>query len=309
MKEAIIKMQMQEKIFDLLTNKDIIKILDGDTSFGSLGFNDSENNENNIEISMPYLTGPSICDVANLFGLNLVYDSRSRWSYFYDLLSYCNENNKISDLLSYLFSKGRFAEKLKGFSPEIIENSYTTIIKIILEEINKILYFSNNELVKIGDIFSIRPIGSNVTVSTPNIKVIDREYVKDISNRAIQDIEAGNYDSALTKSRTLLEEVFCYVIECKDENPCKNGDIGKLYNQVKQLYNMHQHKDLDKRIKMLLSGLEKILTAITEMRNIDSDAHGVGNRRINIKEHHARLFVNSATTMADFILAVEKVNK
>ena len=71
---------------------------------------------------------------------------------------------------------------------------------------------------------------------------------------------------------------------------------------------MHQNQDLDKRINMLLSGLEKILTAITEMRNNESDTHGVGNRRINIKEHHARLFVNSATTMADFILSVEKAN-
>ena len=101
-----------------------------------------------------------------------------------------------------------------------------------------------------------------------------------------------------------MEEVFCYVIEKKNETPVDNGDIGKLYNQVKQLYNMHQSKELDKRINGLLSGLEKILNAISEMRNKDSDSHGVGARRISISEHHARLFVNSAMTMADFILAV-----
>lgn len=39
------------------------------------------------------------------------------------------------------------------------------------------------------------------------------------------------------------------------------------------LYNMHQDKNLDKRFNGLLSGLEKILTAISEMRNKDSDAH------------------------------------
>ena len=33
-------------------------------------------------------------------------------------------------------------------------------------------------------------------------------------------------------------------------------------------------------------------------------------KRINIDEHHARLFVNAAMTMADFILSVEnKINK
>ncbi len=45
------------------------------------------------------------------------------------------------------------------------------------------------------------------------------------------------------------------------------------------------------------------------MRNELSDSHGVGSRRINISEHHARLFVNSATTIADFVLTVSERNK
>ena len=69
---------------------------------------------------------------------------------------------------------------------------------------------------------------------------------------------------------------------------------------------MHQNKDMDKRINGLLSGLEKILSAIAEMRNIGSDSHGVGTKRIPIAEHHARLFVNSAMTMADFVLSVSE---
>jgi hypothetical protein len=67
---------------------------------------------------------------------------------------------------------------------------------------------------------------------------------------------------------------------------------------------MHSDAGMDKRINELLSGLEKIIDAIAEMRNKNSDAHGVGQKRINISEHHARLFVNSAMTMADFILSV-----
>ena len=45
---------------------------------------------------------------------------------------------------------------------------------------------------------------------------------------------------------------------------------------------MHQDKDIDKRVNGLLSGLEKILSAIAEMRNKDSDSHGVGAKRINV---------------------------
>lgn len=140
----------------------------------------------------------------------------------------------------------------------------------------------------------------------PIIKIIDRSYISDLCERALQAIEAKDFDSAVTKSRTLLEEVFCYVIERKGQTPADKGDIKGLYTEVKKLYNMHPDKDADKRINMLLSGLEKILSAITEMRNKNSDSHGVGANRINIAEHHARLCVNAAVTMADFILAVSE---
>ena len=136
------------------------------------------------------------------------------------------------------------------------------------------------------------------------MKIINRKYISDLAGRAMEDVEKSHFDSAITKCRTLLEEVFCYVIEKKGVTPSDSGDIGKLYSQVKDLYQMHSDKAMDKRINMLLSGLEKILKSITEMRNETSDSHGVGARRINIAEHHARLLVNSSMTMADFILAV-----
>ena len=159
---------------------------------------------------------------------------------------------------------------------------------------------------QVGEIFFIKKRGETITVEAPTVKGIDRNYIVNLSGRAMTDVTEGNYDSAITKSRTLLEEVFCYVIEKKGETPTESGDIGKLYSQVKQLYNMHQSKEMDKRINALLSGLEKILSSIAEMRNKGSDSHGVGARRINIAEHHARLFVNSAMTMADFILSVSE---
>ena len=79
----------------------------------------------------------------------------------------------------------------------------------------------------------------------------------------------------------------------------------KLFKQVRELYNMHTDKDTDRRINTLLSGLNSIVSAISEMCNKDSDAHGVGSKRIPIRDYHARLFVNSAMTLADVILAVE----
>lgn len=96
-----------------------------------------------------------------------------------------------------------------------------------------------------------------VAIDVPAIMNVDRPYIKDITARAVIDIENSNFDSAITKSRTLLEETFCYVIELKGEMPTTSGSIGDLYTQVKKLYNMHQSKDIDNRINSLLKGLEK----------------------------------------------------
>ena len=291
----------------MLREKGILSILDGDADFGTLTVNGIDTD---IKISMPYLSGPTLCDISNKFGLPVTYGwnggAQSRWAYLDDLFAHCIENKRESDLLSFLFSKGQFVEKLRGQTPEVIEYAYTQIVNAVIGQINGALYFGGNELVQIGKTFVVRKIGTTVTVATPSVKTIDRSYINDISDRSMKDVLDGNYDSAITKSRTLLEEVFCYVIERRGEEPSESGDIGKLYNQVKQLYNMHQSKDMDKRINGLLSGLEKILSAIAEMRNKGSDSHGVGAKRSTIADHHARLFVNSAMTMADFVLAVSE---
>lgn len=146
---------------------------------------------------------------------------------------------------------------------------------------------------------------SDVKLCTPAISCVNYDYIRDISTRAQKDIESGSYDSAITKARTLLEEVFCYVIEERGEVPNGKGEINKLYNQVRQLYNMHHDKETDRRIDTLLSGLNKIIDSVANMRNANSDAHGVGQTRINIKDYHARLFVNASMVLADFILSVK----
>ena len=295
----------QNNPFELLRNKSIIEILDGDKDFGEVSFPSCKSP---IKVSMPYLSGPIICDISGRFGLAASYSwgggSQSRWSYLDDLLKYCIDHNRISDLLSFLSSKDQFVEKLKGCAPPDIEAAHVMIIEKVLEHINSILYFGGNELRIAGKQFQIRPIGSTISIAAPAVRKIDRGYIRDLGKRAIKDINETNYDSAITKSRTLLEEAFCYVIEKQDEVPSNSGDIGKLYNQVKTLYSMHQDGGTDKRINMLLSGLEKIVSAITQMRNEGSDSHGVGLKRINIKDYHALLAVNAATTMADFILSV-----
>ena len=61
----------------------------------------------------------------------------------------------------------------------------------------------------------------------------------------MEDVKQNHFDSAITKSRTLLEEVFCHAIERKGQVPVTSGKIHQLYKQVKDLYNMHSDKETD----------------------------------------------------------------
>lgn len=297
-------MQKSKSNFELLRSKPILAILDGDTEFGTVQISQTKS----IRNALPYLSGPMLCEISVKFGLPATYSwgggTKSRWEYLDNLLAHCISNNRVSDLLGFLFSKEQFAEILRGYTPDEIDTTYQKIIATALDQLNGQLYFGGHELVRVGERFVVQKKGAVATVAAPTVKIIDQSYIVSISERAMKDVSDGNYDSAITKCRTLLEEVFFYAIEKKNETPSTKGDIGKLYSQVKSLYHMHQQKDQDNRINALLSGLEKILTAISEMRNKSSDAHGAGSNRIKLEEHHARLFVNSAMTMAEFVLSV-----
>lgn len=73
------------------------------------------------------------------------------------------------------------------------------------EEKNKPLYERRKALVE-------REKG-NIIIETPAIVCVNRNYIIDISTRVIRDVENGEYDSAITKSRTLLEEVFATLLK------------------------------------------------------------------------------------------------
>lgn len=97
-----------------------------------------------------------------------------------------------------------------------------------------------------------------------------------------------DFDSVITKSRTLLEEVLIYIIEKLTKERYKSsGDLIKIYQEATGLLNMRQKREWDKRINELLGGLHKIVSAISSMRNMNSDAHGVGSGRFRPMGHFA----------------------
>ena len=286
-------------------------MLDGDEIFGDFEAYDTGFycGITDLKISMPRLSGPDICSIAKMFGSTIEYTgAKSRCQYMFDLIDFGIVSGKIPNILAYLFDESNFTRNLNTeLNKDELKKYYDLSVKNALERINAILHFGGNKIVIDNQMVLI--VSNNVEnteISLKNVKSVDRDYIKLLSQRAISNINNENYDSALTQARTILEETFDYVLEKRNIQPSTKGDINRLYKQVKDEYKMHENRDADKRINRLLSGLENIVSAVSEMRNKSSDSHGVGKKRLTIDKHHARLAVNAATIMADFILSVEK---
>ena len=286
--------------YEMLRRKKIIEILDGDITI--------EEKENYL-VKMPYLSGPKLCELSNEFGLYREYGKESRWVYLDDLLKYAIEKNRCDELLICLFRKEAFTDLLKLKTKKEIEDAYSYIVQAVINKINVIIFSSRYELQCIQGHFYVIETGKELVIEAINLKLINLEYVQGLKERCKEDFLVGNYDSVITKSRTVIEEVLIYILEQNQVEIETKGDINKIYNQVKSLYNMRQDKSYNGSVNGLLSGLEKIVQSIAEMRNSNSDAHGVGKKRITIREHEAKLVLNSTISFCEYILEIYKSHK
>lgn len=286
--------------FSLLINRRIIDILIGDVKLYG-------------EFSLPYMSGPDLCNLSTTFGLARTYTwgnsrigaNKSRWEYMQDLLKYLNPQGRIPEILSYLTQQGRF-ENLTGIGDiHKVDETYKAIIKGMLDAINAQLVIARVELRLLNKKFVMASIGEEVVIETPKVKIITSLYIRELPERIKDDLENKDYDSVITKSRTLLEEVLIFIIEKMTFERYKStGDLVKIYQDATELMNMRQKGDWDKRVNELLGGLHKLVSAISSMRNMNSDAHGAGLSRINIKKREALLVAHSSMMLAEYWLSV-----
>lgn len=285
--------------FSLLINRKIIDVLIGDVKLYG-------------EFSLPYMSGPELCQVSTTFGLARTYTwgnrgvaNKSRWEYMQDLMKHLNPQGRIPDLLSYLMQQVRFKNLIGVGDIQKVDETYKGVIKSAIDAINAQLVIARVELRLVNKTFVLTRAGEEVVIETPKVKNITSQYIRELLDRIKDDLDNKDYDSVITKSRTLLEEVLIFIIEKMTfERYKSSGDLVKMYQDATELLNMRQKSDWDKRINELLGGLHKIVNAISSMRNMNSDAHGAGSGRINIKKREALLAAHSSMMLAEYWLSV-----
>lgn len=292
------------KDWNVLKNRKIIDLIIGDSII---------KDDFVFQYKMPYMSGNNILEFSKKLGKeDFSGEKLSRWMYMSELLEYTIEKNIMNLFFKELFNLRRFRNiNLPNDSFYNANMVYWEILHGFFNKVNEELFYDECHIeydTKTWDI-SLIDEENEIILSTEKITNIDKNYIRDLNDQINKVIKNQDYESAITKSRTLIEEVIIYGIEKKKEKPSEKGNINNLYSQFKDLYNMHKDSNMDKRINMLLSGFEKIITSISQMRDKNSDAHGVGDRRINLEEHHVVLYANSAVTLANFFLAVIEKNK
>lgn len=270
---------MDNEIYNSLRSRKMLDILDGDTGFGIIKIASTVN----VPIQMPYLTGKDISRISEKFGYTIYNDSNltSRKTMLDELITYCILNEKSAALLNYLLSEQQFQGVLAYVDDDNKDAAYQTLIEELLKQINTALRFSNCEITEQDGQFVLA--GPGVAPKKTVINTISRDTIKDFYTRANNDIENGDYRSAVDKSRTLVENVCCYVIEKAGDTPANSKDPVDLYRQIKNLYRLDTES--------LVYSLDILVKSLSETGAVT-------------KEPIARLYMNAAIMISDYTLSL-----
>lgn len=241
----------------------------------------------------PYRSGPKLVAYFNKLGFREVYGQGfpSRATFAKEKVAELNGKPKLKDALRELLDPRLWLEVSNG------------TVEGCAEQVNEILRYDGYEVVRDGNFYKVREL-SGAVIEVENRFAQSEELSELLIEEQIQKcrekVESGDYSGAITNARSLIEAV-CTKIEADlDPNALGNdGDLVKLFNRVRKLLNLDpSRQDINESLKQVLSGLSNIINGLAAMRNKMSDAHGVAYKP---SRHHAKLAVNAAKTLADFL--------
>jgi Abortive infection C-terminus len=240
----------------------------------------------------PYRSGPNLVSLFNELGLNDVYGQGfpSRWAYAEESIRKINGKAELFLLMEMVFDPREFLDTNCK-----LENA--------LEYFNKYLAYEKHEISIVNGYAKVRDLqGVDVEFVHPfqGSRTDKHVFIDEQVGKCDAKIASGDYYGAITNARSLLEAVLTEIEFSLDNSaPEYDGDLVKLYRRVSKLINLGpDRKDISDTLKQILSGLNSIVSGLAGLRNKMSDAHVATYKP---SKHHAKLAVNAAKTVADFL--------
>lgn len=138
-------------------------------------------------------------------------------------------------------------------------------------------------------------------VHAPSLVQITEASILEYLEKARQKIVGGDPAGAIASAYTLVEEFLKQLLRKTGTAFNENeGDIRALYKLLAEpLHLAPKSESLESYLKAILEGLQRQIGGLFELANKASDRHA---RKYNPAPHHARLAVNVAFTLCEFLL-------
>lgn len=178
----------------------------------------------------------------------------------------------------------------------------------LLEQTNIELPVSDKKLIAVNNEIRIVDYYSEPEIIARTTEIIDNEYINDLLERSMKSLIERDFDSVVTKSRTLMESVFIQILNENNVSFKENGNISQYRTSVNKALNMRPDNNWNKDVSNMITGLNRIIDSISNMRNNNSDAHGSSNR-VRINSSEAELILNTAVNVSKYYLEVNSRRK
>jgi hypothetical protein len=132
-------------------------------------------------------------------------------------------------------------------------------------------------------------------------KEIDHNFINEQIEKCYKKISENDFNGAITNARSLLEAVFIEIIERNKGFEIKNeGNVDNLWSQVKKIMKLEIDKTiLPDYVIQILSGIDTAIKGFAGLSNNAGDRHAT---KFITRKHHAKLAVNLAMTISDFLI-------
>lgn len=244
-------------------------------------------------IGWPYRRGVDLVEFFNKFGFRDVYAEGfpTRRVFAQEKLKQLSGNPRLRDVIREMLDPRLWIDRHDGTVEEAAS------------KINELLQYDGYEVVKDGNFYKVRDLsGSIIEIETSFSKAseLSELLIEEQIRKCREKIELGDYSGAITNARSLVE-VVCNKLESEliGTEVENDGDLVKSFSRVRKLLNLDpSRKDISDSLKQVLSGLASLVSGLASMRNKMSDAHAGSYKP---SRHHAKLAVNSAKTLVDFL--------
>jgi len=226
-------------------------------------------------------------------GENDVYASGfpSRWRYAAEKIRKFNQADRVGEIVASAFNPAHFLD-----NPD-------QPIEAAVEYVNRYLQFDGLQVVQAGRRYQLTDLaGQVVEFENPFSDSSERlhVFVEEQIAKSEQKLSLGDFDGAITNARSLVESILVLIEErISGSSESYGGDLKKLFARVSNKLNLRGNRqDIPGGLRQVITGLRSIVDGLASIRNAMSDAHSPQYRA---SRHHARLAVNSAKTVADFL--------